>query len=148
MDINLLHTEITTDPLSLGYAALVASGSDGGIAALLNAFSAVQISRGIVTTEVFLSDFGVQILTILSDATLSVSFGPAVKMLSFARTIDYGHSVVQGALAKMVQASVGGLTSAQVSAITSRPASRAEILFGGGVVVTSNDIAKALRGTN
>jgi hypothetical protein len=144
MDISQLRTEITTDPLSIGYAALIASGSDGGIAVLLNAPSVTQISRGIVTTEVFLADFGVQILTILSDTTLSGSFGPAVKLLSLARTIDYGHSVVQGALAKMVQANVGGLTSAQVSAITNRPASRAEILFGAGVVVTSSNIATAL----
>ena len=143
MDLTALRAEIANDPAALGYAANVTLGSDSGVAALLNAPGASRINRGIVTTEVFLSDFGAQIAAIRSDnpAGVKAGFSAVWDLLTVPRTIDYGHPVVQGALANMVAAGVGGLTSAQVSTTTTRAASRAEVLFGAGVAVSSNDVA-------
>jgi hypothetical protein len=144
--IEQLRSELINDPAVLGYAPFVAAGGDADIANLINALSAARVNRGVVTTEVFLADFGMQVLTIFSDATLSSSFGALVKMLSLPRTIDYSHPVIQGALSKMAGAAVGGLTQANVNAITSRPASRAESIWGPGVSVDHLQVAKALRG--
>jgi hypothetical protein len=144
MDTNLLHTEITADPQLIGYAAILATGSDAGIAVSINALSSARINRGVVTTEVFLSDFGIQVVAIFSDATLSANFAPVIKMLQLARTIDYGHPVVQGALRNMVLANVAGLTQSHVDAIITRPASRAEVLFGADAAVSNSDVAAAM----
>ena len=150
MDYTALHNEIVNDPASLGYAASVTTGSDAGVAALLNAQSSARISRGVVTTEVFLADMAAQIKAIRSDnpAGVKAAFAPLWDLLTIVRTVDYGHATVQGALAGMVAYGVGGLTTAQVTAITTRVASRSESLFGAGVIVSANDVSIALRGAN
>lgn len=148
MDYTALHNEIVNDPASLGYAASVTTGSDAGVAALLNAQSSARISRGVVTTEVFLADMAAQIKAIRSDnpAGVKAAFAPLWDLLTIVRTVDYAHATVQNALAGMVTYGIGGLTTAQVSTITTRPCSRAETLWGSGVSISSNDISFALRG--
>ena len=144
MDYNALHSEINTDTTQMGYAALVTIGSDAGIASLLNMPSASRVSRQVVSRETFMVDFGPQVLTILSDTTLSANFGPLLKLLALVSTVDYSNALVAGALHNMI--GVGGLTQTAISSLTTRPASRAEILFGIGIIVSGNDVSMALRG--
>ena len=143
MDIKALRNEIDNDPAKLGYAPLVALGSDAGIASLLNAIGTGRVSRNVVTKEIFFADFGSQIFGIFSDASLSAAFAPLLKMLDQMGTIDLDHPLVQRGLANIVSVPALGLTAAQVQAITTRPCSMAETLFGSGAFVSSNDVAAA-----
>jgi hypothetical protein len=145
MDYTALHTEISTDPTALGYAAMLATGSDAGLAAAMNAIGTARISRNVVTKEIFFVDFGPQMLGIFSNTDLSTAFEPLLKMLYQVGTVDYSNAIVQGGLANMAAVASLNLTSAQVQTITTRPCSRAETLFGGGVVVTNTDIAQAMK---
>lgn len=146
MDYTALASEINNDPASLGYAALKASGSDVGIVRMMNVAGTGRVGRGVVTTETFMADFGAQVLAILSDITLSDQqhFAPLLKMLGIVKTVDYGYGIVQSALHNMI--GIAGLTQAAIDSTTTRPASRAEILFGAGVSVAVNDVSFALRG--
>lgn len=144
IDFIALHDEITKDPKSLGYGDLVKQGSDAGIADIINGLSIATLSKGMVTREVFLSDFGPQVLSILSDSGLETSFGPLLKLLALASTVDYGNTIVLGALHNMI--GIAGLTQDSIESTISRPCSRAEELWGDGTTITSNDVSFALRG--
>lgn len=147
MDYSVLKNEITNDPTKIGYAALLASGSDAGISPALNALTQARISRGIVSVSVFMADFGAQVLALKADPTLSVApqFAALLWSLSIVSTIDYSNPVVLGGLAGMAKASVSGLTQDQITLITTRPASRADVLFGAGVIVSPADVAQAMK---
>jgi hypothetical protein len=143
MDYTALHSEISNDPASMGYSTLMASGSDAGVADLMNRIGTSRISRKVVTKEIFFVDFGVQMLGIFSSVDLSTAFAPLLKLLDQVGTIDYSHPIVQNGLASIVGVPALGLTALQVQTITTRPCSRSETLFGVGISVSSNDVASA-----
>lgn len=63
-------------------------------------------------------------------------------LASFDTTLSLADEAVQGILAAAVEDSL--LTQEQVTALTTRPGTKAELAFGAGVRVTDQDVAKAL----
>jgi hypothetical protein len=159
MDSTALATEIHTDPLTLGYAALITSGADASIAAILNqrpgSFSPAKTwtaAAPLVPIATVLQWGATGPLAAISAAQTSAIAGiPAVAIASILgfqalTTFDVSDAKNLASLAGFVAASV--LTQSQVNALVAlgfAPASRAEVLWGLGTVVSSLDVAHALR---
>lgn len=143
MDYQSLRDEITNDPAQLGYAALLSSGSDAGIPGALNALGSARLSLGIVTKSYFLAQFAAQIMAILSDSNLSTQFAPLLSLLNLTDTIDYSLPFVQQALGGMI--GIAGLTTDGLTALMTRPCSRAETLFGAHTLISASDVAQAMK---
>jgi H+/Cl- antiporter ClcA len=135
-----LLAELNTDPAAIGYAALIAAGNDAGVAALLNAPTTTSVYRnniGVheVVAAIAPADFAG--LTTLQVAKLQLLF-------TGTTTIDASspntRALFVGIFAGMAT------SSASLTALASRPGSRAEVLWGTGTVVTGNDVSLALRG--
>ncbi|MFL6141664.1 MAG: hypothetical protein ACJ72N_07315 [Labedaea sp.] len=135
-----LTAELNGDPAALGYAVLVATGDDAGVAAILNAPTATNVFRnniGVheVVAAIAPADFAA--LTVLQVAKLQLLF-------TGTTTID---ATSANTRALFVGIFAGMATSAaSLTALASRPGSRAEVLFGTGTVVTASDVSLALRG--
>ena len=146
-----LLSELTTDPLGLGYAPLVAAGNHAGLAGLLNALT----GPGAAT---------VTLLTVPKSAfasTLALAIG-RVYAPGFAGNIPYWQAVLtlwtsldsvvvadpgtQAVIAAAIPAGV--LLPAEVAALTQRTGSRAEVLWGAGAAVSFEQVGNALRGTS
>jgi hypothetical protein len=159
IDLTALANEIKTDPITLGYAALVASGSDAGIAALLNqrpeTFSPSKTwtaARPLIPIATVLQWGATGPLAAIQAAQTSQIPGvPSIAIASILGfqalpTFDVSSPANLQSLAIFVQASV--LTQAQVDSLKAlgfAPASRAEVLFGLGSSVGNLDVAHALR---
>ena|SRR5579862_5971181 len=149
IDPIILKGEITADPKGMGYAALVASGSDGGIAALLNAQTGPGV--GTVTLPSLTKD---QFLTatapflpnlLTASPAIQAKWSVILDHLRAADQLDFTNPAV---LALIVAAVTDGLlTSGQASGLNQRNGSRAEVLFGAGSSVASGDVSFAMRGT-
>lgn len=142
-----LKTELTTDPSSFGYAALITSGSDQRLADLLNQIRpAITVRRSDITPQevleaVALSDFA---------ANLSVGQGSWFESTTQALLIRLLND--DGTDTRMLTNLVSLFTSnsgtrTRLRAIANRPGSRAEQLFGTNTTISADDIAVALRGT-
>jgi len=161
MDYKLLNTEITTDPLGLGYAPFIASGNDQGLADLLNrkddansvVVPIIPVSRVLewAGTRQGAASSPMKAITAAANDSSSPVQGVAqvaLRVFGTLQSIDLSRPAVAG----MVQGlTLGGvITSAQRDALlalqNASPASRAEVLFGGGTTVTNSDISFALRG--
>lgn len=155
IDLSALKTEIQTDQLALGYAPFVASGNDGGLAALFNATSgpgAAQISRTSVTRGAILRG----IIPALDQLALGVDLVdaaiPAATAAKWRNRFDALRAsdpeiTLDASMVGMLQQLVTDKLMPQpyVDAITKRTGSRAEVLFGAGAVVTPNDISEMRR---
>ncbi len=147
MDYSQLQTELSTDPENLGYAALVAAGSDSGLVDLLNAVGSG--SAYVVTVTTLTKDqalvattpivFAITRASILPDANIIAYWSSMLDHLRAADQIDVPTvaALLDGAIAD------GVLTQDQVTAATTRQGSRAEVLFGAGTVITDTDVAIA-----
>jgi hypothetical protein len=139
-----LAAEITNDPLALGYAALKAAGNDAAIAALLNA------PTGAGSGSVYLTAVTVQslILQLQSTAdwdllTASGASFNSLQLLTLMQPLDCSQADIRTVLTHVFS----GLSTASKTALAAavaRTGSRAEVLFGAGVVVSNTDVAVAL----
>lgn len=153
MDYTALHTEISTDPLALGYAPYVAAGNDGAIAVLLNAptgvgaatISITTLSRGAVLRGVIpatdqlasgLTLAGVAIPTAVSNKWAS-RFA-ALRGADPSMAMD---AILMGMLGQLV--TDGLMTQPYIDAFTKRIGSRAEVLWGMGTIIQWRDVAAA-----
>lgn len=152
MDYTALATEINTDPLTLGYAALVSSGSDQGIAILLNANN-YTLQGPVPMTDVFIW-LGENALTVTIQGIAATSGPLQNNAATFLLAVQGGSAVLDvtnSAIVAMVAAFVTAGTFTQsvqdaLFAMGQVPASRAEVLFGSGVSVSNSDVSFALRG--
>ena len=148
-----LANEINTDPLAYGYAALVAAGSDAGVADLLNTVRAGADGKPAITTR--RADIAPsEILEAIDNRDFGAN--PASSLLTWfqalmgQRTIrlqtDAGADTnVVANLRRLVTSNTNGSLT-RLNAAATRFGSRAEQLFGAGVFVDSSDVARALRG--
>ncbi|KAF0234072.1 MAG: hypothetical protein FD177_984 [Desulfovibrionaceae bacterium] len=143
----ILRTELTTDPLGLGYAAHIASGADSALADMLNEVrESIQIDRLVERSTIKTLFFGTGEMLALKAAT-SPEAQSAVMYLSDP---DYVHvdltlPVVQGMMAALLlQGVLSQNTVDAIQAMGKRGGSRAEQLGLGAV--SHEQIAKALRG--
>lgn len=134
----VLASEIASDPRALGFAGK----SDFEIATLLNTpgASAETIFRSYVDTE----DVVAGIVRSEYDALAAAGKTYLNEVVLKARRVRTGDATLRSQLAALFGA--GTTTRANLTAVASRPASRAEILFGEGVSVSDSDVARALRG--
>lgn len=153
IDFASLKSEIDTDPLNLGFAALVSQGNDQGIVDLLNnkGYTLTQ-PLSIITVLKWGAANGV--LANINDGQTSAAT-PQLKAIclaamkimgNFQGTLDVTDPQIQGLVTAM--ASGGIMTSSQASELLSlgnQPASRVEVLFGIGNSVDQGDISFALR---
>lgn len=136
-----LHTELTTDPLSLNYAAHIASGDDGGLAALLNAPRAGQtcqsgsLTRQQVLGAITLSDLG---------AGKDSDFLAWVDQLcQMPVGLDLNNAKVQAVFTRFFASGTASF-NALAALMQVSGCSRAQALFGVLTVIAVTDIATAL----
>lgn len=135
--IAALHTELTTDPVSMGYATLLQKANDQAVADLLNSLTspgAASVFRTDVRAQEFLNcittaDFSA--LNQLNTSKLQMVLGPGV--------LDATNANLRAA----VQALFTGATLTAMQAVCSRTGSRAEVLWGTGIVVTAAQVGAA-----
>jgi hypothetical protein len=162
MDYDALESELRNDPLQLGYEPFVTSGADQDLARILN-----QDPSTFSTPKTWTS---INPLIPMSSVLIWAASGPldslhngttssnssvrsaclaAIQLLSLPSitTFDPTAASTSALLSGFVEATV--LTQTQVdelNSLTIVPATRGEVLFGNGVVVSHNDVATALRG--
>ncbi|HXG76456.1 MAG TPA: hypothetical protein VNJ53_07800 [Gaiellaceae bacterium] len=152
LDLAALANELRTDPAALGYAPLVASGSDAALADLLNRRNRAG-RRPIAVAPLLLRAAASGVLAILTAASQDLTKPAAVraaalailKVLDRVDTLDLDDPALRGVLDGLVAAGV--LTAAQRDAVVAfgnAQISRAEELFGPGTVVSHLDVARAL----
>lgn len=146
MDYTALHTELTTDPLAMGYAAhLTLPVTDDAIVAnMLNALTGVGAGMVIIPTytkESFATGIlpAVQALPTATTA-LQAKWNPMLNVALAMGTVLY--SAASPLLAGLI--TDGLMTQAQVDAFTKRTGSRAEVLFGAGTIIDWRDVAKSM----
>lgn len=149
VDAQQLASELAQDPAQLGYAALVASGHDAGLAALLNARSGPGAA---VVVEPVLSkgDFvlailpGVMRIDGLADAATKSKWQRLWEAIQASESFRVADPRV--ALLLDMAVADGVLTAPERAAVGQRAGSRAEALWGAGARVGPDDISRALRG--
>ena len=138
-----LKTEITTDPKGYGWAAKYNAGNDTGLAADMNLARtgsnggpAISLNRGTVSTQELVEAIVQSEMPSNAnqrDWLIMVASGERVR-------VDAGSTARAGLLAIFGAATA---TRANLTAVSSRAASRIEELFGLNVVVTADDIGIA-----
>jgi hypothetical protein len=135
-----LRTEIQTDPTSRGYAPFVATGSDNGVADLLN----VAIVNNKVDTMRVSTDAFVNCVVYTEFIALTTQQRDWLKFITGPNVIDMNKTTIKTGLTTIFGAAT--TTRANVIAAQQRDGSRAETLFGVGVYISAEDVATALRG--
>ena len=160
MDYTALASEVNSDPAALGLAALVAAGSDAGVAAALNEVrtgDAYLVNKGMMSRAQFVFDWSSIMIRIPGLASGKAPFWQfACQLILGADQIDVGSALLNGTLTNgsltgglRQQAVADGLcTDAEWAGCAYRQGSRAEVLWGAGTTVSANDVAVALRGNN
>ena len=137
-----LHTELTTDPDSIGYAPYVASGDDGSLAGLLNAPRTGQTCQsGPLTPQ-----------TVVGAITITdLASGQDANFLAWVRFIDercpVGLDLNNAKVAAVFQrffASNSASYTALANLRTVNGCSRAQALFGVSCVIAASDVAAAM----
>ena len=152
MAINLtaLAAELNSDPIHYGYAALIVSGDDTGLAALLNkardgsdTFPAISVRK----TDISADDL-VEAIDIADMATITIGAQTWLQMLAAVPVVQLldaagANTRILSNLRAIFAAGTG--TRSRINTLANRVGSRAEQLFGSGTVVADLDIAHALR---
>lgn len=155
IDYAALKSELQTDPNAYGYAAT--NGNDVAKADLLNlARAAITIRRSDVPAKDLWEAIDVGDYTALQANPTATQLSLERRYLAWMTGLptfgtvrilndDGSNGPVAANLLAMFPA--GSTTRARIVALASRNGSRAEQLFGQGVVVTAQDVGKALRQT-
>jgi hypothetical protein len=146
--ITSLHTELTTDPLGLGYAAQISAGSDNGCCALINAATgagAATITPSTVDRSI-VYDALIPLSNVINglSATIQAKYNRMLPIILSNQTINITSPHFVAMLTAMV--TDGVVSSAAATAFGQRIGSRAEVLFGAGVVIQNGDVSFVLRG--
>jgi hypothetical protein len=141
-----LYTELTTDPKSLGYSALLAQQNVAGnntVCGLINALT----GAGAATIEL-------QTMTSQQVAAIMLPFFAAATALTDYPYYTLMFSIImaqQGAIPVGNMSALGAkivtdgiMTSTQAQALGQRTGSRAEVLWGQGTVVAEQDIEQVM----
>jgi hypothetical protein len=161
MAVNLaaLKTEIQTDPLTYGYAPLVAANRPGAVAELLSRIrdgtdgeAAITVRRADISSQEIVQAIDVADYTALPGSPTAAQLSAERRYLAWLTLIaaaptvrlladDGSNTPVVANLLAMFPASG---TRTRLLALASRFGSRSEQLFGTGTLVTSTDVIEAL----
>lgn len=134
-----LRNELTVDPNGYGYAALIALGADAGLAVMLN-----QVRPEITVYRDRIPTWEIIANTVKSEYdALSAGDKQLYQILVSAGTIDATDARIRSMFASIFQA---GTTRTNLIAMSQRPGSRCEQLFGPGMGVSHQEVGFALRG--
>lgn len=136
VDLQALNTELTTDPEGLGY-----SGSDARDADLMNdrgRSSETLMRRAIPMGEVYAQVEWIDEWLVLDEVRRE-----GFRQITCSEFLDATSPRIQAALEAIFGS--GSDTWANLAAIATRSASRAEVLFGEGTSVHHLDVAAARR---
>lgn len=137
-----LNTELQTDPLTLGYAPLIAAGDHSGLAAILNDVAgagAASIDREFVDAATFQSQ--VDPTEYLALTVAQQNLWNAILTASTSTQVPLKNSTLRS---QVLAVWAAGTTRTNLAALQTRTGSRAEVLWGDGAVVTHTMIAEAL----
>lgn len=135
-----LQTELTTDPNGYGYAPMITSGNDSGLADAVNLVrGSISIDRGVVDSYEIID------ATEAADwAALTAGEKQRYQTITGAGRVNLQNTRVRSSFQAMFGPATA--TRANLIAILTRTGSRVEQLFGAGASVHFLDIARALRG--
>jgi hypothetical protein len=155
IDPTALAAELSADPMHAGYAAPLAAGADGAVAALLNATTGPGAGALVLS---FLAKNDFLIATSVVAVRLAIGIGAdgqttladVVKAkwtaaLDQARSADPGSSIDLAVIQMLGDPVADGVLSTdELAKLKARTGSRAEVLFGAGSIVDHNDVSRAL----
>lgn len=136
--IPALHDELFTDPASLGYEP--GGGDENGLADLLNQrhpAGAYQVDRDPVTVEDVFS-----LVTPEDFAALTATKLAQLQAIFTLPTLDLAADNVRQNLAGIFGSN--SATQQAILALQKRAGSRAEVLWGKGAYVTTNQVSQAI----
>ena len=139
-----LVTELQTDPLTLGYASLLAAGNDAAVYALLNDKSGPgsgSIDREFVNAGTLQSN-------VVATEYLALTAAQRELWLSLMVASQGNVEVINNEVRNQIIEVWGPATTTRtnMSALQTRTGSRAEVLWGDGAVVSYSEIARARGG--
>ena len=146
MDYTILHTELTTDPLAVGYAAQL-NKSDIAVAGMLNAATG-NAAATVTLPSITHDDVATLIAPVVmglagATAALQAKWTPMLQLIGGINTVQLSPQNL-GLLGALSADFPTQLTSAAITAATTKMGSRAEVLFGVGTVVQWQDVSKAM----
>lgn len=155
-----LKTELLTDPVGYGYAAFIAASEPENCAAALNkarlgndGFPAVTVRRADISSQEIVEAIVVADYTALPGSPTAAQLSAERRYLAWLGNLaavgtvrllnnDGSDGPVITNLKAMFNGGTGTIT--RLNAIANRNGSRAEQLWGAGVVVSTQDVAAAL----
>ncbi len=142
VDLAVLKNELLTDPNAYGYAPLVAAGSDGELADILNKIrSSIIVPLAVVTPVDILEAIAVDDFVTAQTVLMGLWFESLTQFPSIRILKDSGNDTrVMTNIMKVLKN--GTASETRIRAFASRTGSRAEQLFS--VAVTPSDVAQAL----
>lgn len=144
IDLPALKSEITTDPLALGYAPYVTAGNDNAVTGLLNALNGAGAA-----TVTLLSMSHDSFALMIAPAVMALGSATAALQAKWNPMLNLVSGISLASLTPMVMGMLNGLvtdgllTAAEITAGTTRTGSRAEVLWGVGTVIAWRDVAAA-----
>lgn len=140
-EIASLNAELTTDPASIGYAALITARRDADLADALNLVRTGnnKVNRGFVTAQELSALYDPTEFSALTSVQLQ-----RLNALLLGGSLNLTDTTVRQNLANIFPAN--GATRNAVAAYVQRQASRAEVVLGAGRTVSHTDVAVVLRG--
>lgn len=138
--LSVLRTELLSSLQASAYSASIAVGDDNGVADQLNVLTSATVSVGTVFTLAMQQ-------SVSSGEYAVLSAGQRDLWGAILTTAVTGVAISNAQIRAQVAAvwSAGTTTRANLLALDTRAGSRAEVLFGEGIVVTPTDVQKALR---
>lgn len=137
-----LSDELNNDPTSIGYAPLIADSNVAGLMTRINAPDTATITRTVISRDEFLMAIIPGMDNLLgADSAVQGKYGAMLDLVKAADAVR---------LTPVVTAMINGLVTdgvmTDVSAILTRPGSRAEAVLGEGTYVSAVEIGTALWG--
>jgi hypothetical protein len=145
LSLPALRSELQSDPRAYGYAPLIDAGADGSLADLLNLVRPeISVRRADIAGAELLEAVDIRDFVASPTAGALAWFESATQQPAIRLVDDAGANTrVLANLRRLLQDTNGSQT--RLGQIANRAGSRAEELFGAGVVVAPLDIARALR---
>ena len=145
--LSALRIEFLTDPVGIGYGSYVSNGNHNGLVRLINSVSANTGTAGSAITVGNIFALGLQQAVVAAEY---VALNQAQRdlwnaVITTAVTgISISNTVIRGQITTVWSA--GTTTRTNLAALQTRLCSRAETLFGEGIVVEPNEATKAVNG--
>ena len=137
-----LANEINADPTGLGYAAFTNAGNDQGVVTLINAVGvsgSFQVPREPIPTAMFIANMDPTEFAALTNVQLL-----RLQIILSGGTVDINGANTRASLLAIFPSN--GVTKTNIAALLNRQGSRAEVLWGIGTIVTTDNVSKAMRG--